>query len=211
MASYLLVENREIIHLGPMEWRQRFFQSELNDMEVEFTVPPVEQGYLQVNGSLEFIPIASVEVPEADMFEELVGPTWTYVNNEAFGVYTKRAGNVEAAKGNMKNMTAARRYERENTPFLYTVQGQQVTVDASRDNRNIFIQKYQLMADNDTVQWKFPEGWLTLTKNELGAIVLAGAAHIQTQFDWEKNICDQIDATSDVTVLKQILDTINGV
>lgn len=210
MASYLLVENRQIIHLGPMEWRQRFFQSELNDLEVEFTVPPVEQGYIKINDNFEFIPVVSVEIPEYDMFEELVGPTWNYDNNQAVGIYTKQQGNISAAKGNMKTIAASKRYEKENAPFTITVQGQSVSVDASRDNRNIFIQKYQLMADTDTVQWKFPEGWLTLTKAELGEVVLAGANHIQAQFDWEKSIIDQIDATDDVPTLKLILEEING-
>lgn len=210
MASYLLVENRQIIHLGPMEWRQRFFQSELNDLEVEYQVPPVEQGYIKINDNFEFIPVVAVEMPEYDMFEELVGPTWTYDNNQATGTYTKQPGNIDAAKGNMKSLVADKRYQKENTPFTMTIQNQLVTVDASRDNRNIFIQKYQLMADTDTVQWKFPETWLTLTKQELGSVVLAGANHIQTQFDWEKSIIDQIDATSDVATLKSILEVING-
>ena len=67
------------------------------------------------------------------------------------------------------------------------------------------------MADGETVKWKFPEGWVELTKTELGGIVAAGAAHIQTQFDWEKNIGDQIDAAPDVDTLKTILNEINGV
>lgn len=212
MANYLLVENRETVLLGPMNWRQRFFQEELKDLEVEFQVPPVEQGYLRVNDSLEFFPIVSIESPEIDLlFEQPVGPFWTYDNNEARGVYQKIPGSIDAAKGNMKTMAANRRYVKENTPFKMTVQGQEVTIDVSRDNRNIFVQKYQMMADGETVQWKFPEGWVELTKIELGGIVAAGAAHIQTQFDWEKNIGDQIDAAPDVDTLKTILNEINGV
>ena len=33
--------------------------------------------------------------------------------------------------------------------------------------------------------FKFPEGWLTLSKEELGLVVSTGATYIQSQFDWE--------------------------
>ena len=49
MANYLLVENRQIVHLGPIPWRHRFIQSELDDLEVDFVVPQSEQGYIKIN------------------------------------------------------------------------------------------------------------------------------------------------------------------
>jgi len=61
------------------------------------------------------------------------------------------------------------------------------------------------MGENDTVNWKFPEGWLTLTKVELGAAVSAGAAHIQGSFDWEKAKIEEIEAAETVEVLDAIV------
>jgi hypothetical protein len=49
------------------------------------------------------------------------------------------------------------------------------------------------MAESDTVNWKFPETWLTLTKTDLSLAVQAGAQYIQSCFDWELNITEQID------------------
>ena len=49
------------------------------------------------------------------------------------------------------------------------------------------------MGDNDTVQWKFPEAWLNLTKQELGLIVATGAGHVQGSFDWEVSKVAEID------------------
>ena len=60
------------------------------------------------------------------------------------------------------------------------------------------------MGDTDTVVWKFPETWLTLTKAELSSVVIAGAAYIQAQFDWEKSVADSIDAAATVDDLKAI-------
>ena len=91
-------------------------------------------------------------------------------------------------------MVAVKRYVKEVAGTKATVQNTEVTVDTSREGRNVFVQKYSLMKTGDTVNWKFPEGWLTLTKIELGTIVTAGQTHIQSFFDWEKDYSDQIDA-----------------
>ena len=60
------------------------------------------------------------------------------------------------------------------------------------------------MSDTETSNWKFPEGWLTLTKSELGQCVSAGATHIQSCFDWEKNYTDRIEAATTKEELLQI-------
>ena len=72
------------------------------------------------------------------------------------------------------------------------MQNVEVTADTNRGDRDIFIQKYLLMNENDVVTWKFPETWLNLTKLELGLIVAAGAAHVQNAFEWEDALVNQI-------------------
>jgi hypothetical protein len=86
-----------------------------------------------------------------------------------------------------------------------TIQGQEVVVDTSRDGRNIFVQKYQMMTDTDVVQWKFPTTWLTLSKADLGLAVTAGAAYVEAQFVWEQSIVNQIEAAVTVDELKAIV------
>jgi hypothetical protein len=86
-----------------------------------------------------------------------------------------------------------------------TIQDLEVTLDTSRDGRNVFIQKYTLMGEDDVVNWKFPEGWLTLTKTELGVAVATGAAHIQGAFDWEKAKVEEIEAAETVEALNAIV------
>lgn len=41
------------------------------------------------------------------------------------------------------------------------------------------------MPDNTTINWKFQNTWLELTKIELGTIVTEGSTYIQSCFDWE--------------------------
>lgn len=204
--EYILVENRKTVLLGPMPWRHRFIQSELDDLGINYTVSPTEpNGYLKITDKVEIFPATIYAPPHDTMYECLAGPFWAFSNNKAAGAYEVLNKNIDHIKADLKTLAANERYIKENTPFKMTVQDIEVTIDASRDNRNIFVQKYSFMNDNETVNWKFPETWLTLTKSELGSIVMAGATHIQTQFDWEVNISQQIDNATTIDALKQIV------
>ena len=205
--QYLLVENKQTILLGPIFWRHRFIQSELDDLDIDYTVPPVEpNAYLKITDNLEVYPIADLLTPQYDStFEQLAGPFWNFDNNVATGHYTVLPRDLEAIKNDLRSLAAAERYRKEVAGVQVTVQNTAVTVDTSRDGRNIFIQKYTLMTDADSVQWKFPETWLTLTRSELGAVVAAGAAHVQSQFDWESTIVAQIAAANNVDDLRSIV------
>lgn len=205
--QYLLVENKQTVLLGPIFWRHRFIQSELDDLDIDYTVPPVEpNSYVKISDELEIYPIADLAIPHHDaIFEQLAGPFWNFDNQVATGHYTVLPRDLEAIKNDLRSLAAAERYRKEVAGVQVTVQNTAVTVDTSRDGRNIFVQKYTLMTDADSVQWKFPETWLTLTRSELGAVVAAGAAHVQSQFDWEGAIVDQIAAASTVDELKTIV------
>ncbi len=205
--KYILVENRQTVHLGPNFWQPRRFQEELNDMEIAFTVPIVDpDGYLQVNESLEFIPIVASSAPALDaQYEQLSGPFYTYENNTATETYTKLDIPLNFVKEALKAIAASERYNKEVKGTTTTIQGREVFLDTARGERDIFFQKYLLMPDNTTVEWKFPDCWLTLTKEDLGAIVFAGVTYIQSQFAWELAIAAQIDAATTVAELKAIV------
>lgn len=205
--DYVLVEKRQSILLGPMPWRHRFFQSELDDLEVEYTLTPaIPTGRIQINQDLEIMPVLQLTSPPIDVvYESPVGPFWTFDDNGAYGTYTKKDNDLDFSKGHLKSVAAAERYRKENLGTTAVIQGTTVTIDTSRDGRNIFVQKYSLMGDNDTVNWKFPEGWLILTKGELGAVILAGSTYIQNQFEWEHTISQQIDNAQTAQELKNIV------
>lgn len=217
--DYLIVENRQTVLLGPMSWRQRMFQEELNDLEVEYTVPATAQGYLKVNDTLEIFPVELEQQAFDPVFESLSGPFWVYNTTEvdsgmegippsytgsAFGNYEVYTLEVPQIQTTLVSMTASQRYNKEIAGTTAIIQGQVVTVDTSREGRTIFVQAYSLMADDDTVDWKFPETWLTLTKTELKSVVDVGAAYIQQQFTWEKTVVDKINTATTVDALKQI-------
>lgn len=203
--QYLLVENKQIVHLGPIFWKHRFIQSELEDLDIVYQVPPVEpNSYLKITDSVEIFPVEPIIQPAYDpTYEQLVGPFWTFTD-VATGTYTITARDLSTIKSVLKEQAAAERYKKEVSGVKVVVQDQEVLVDTSREGRSVFVQKYSMMADTDTVQWKFPSTWLTLTKTELGTGISGGAAHIEAQFVWEQNIVSQIDAALSAEGLKAI-------
>jgi len=192
---YALVHKNKVL-VGPKDWDRGFFLNALKRKGI--TNALISRRPQEV---LPFIIDADTKIYSADvvkdqfdpMVQYLRGPIWTITEDTATANYEAIDTPIEAARANFKNLTATERYKKEITGATAEVQDVTVSLDTTRDGRNIFVQKYTMMGDNDTVNWKFPEGWLTLTKAELGAIVVAGAAHIQAAFDWEKEISDYID------------------
>ena len=208
--NYLLVENREIVHLGPITWRPRFLQSELNDLEVDFTVNPTETGYVKINDSFEIIPIVADVTPQYDpLYNVLAGPFYSYTDQPDGSVgatmtHTVSDNTVDGVRPTLSQQTAAERYRRENLGTTATVQTQVVTIDTSRDNRNTLVQAFLLMTDTDTVQWKFPEGFINLTYPDIELVVKTGALYVQAQFDWEAAKNAELDACTTLEELRAV-------
>lgn len=213
MANYILVENRQIVHLGPIPWRHRFIQSELDDLEVSYTVSPVEQGYVRINDNFEIFPVGEALGDMGDpKWEDPVGPTWEFINDTAIPTYSKIDKPLDQVRQFIKSDVAAKRYIKEAAGTPVTIrEGVTVTADTSRDGRAIFVQVYATLPDGATVDWKFPEGWFNITKEELGAVIAGGFTYIQDQFNWEKTYTDRVDVAVDMTELKAIYDELNPV
>jgi len=195
---YAVIHKEKVI-IGPKGWDRGFFSFRFQQLKINApTMPrtaPTSFPYI-VDENTRIVP-AMVTYEEINtMTQYHRGPVWTIGEGSASALYEAVDTPIEQARANFRNQAADERYKKEVAGTKTTVQDLEVSLDTSRDGRNIFIQKFSLMGDSDTANWKFPEGWLTLTKPELGQIVQVGAAHIQSAFDWEKGINDQIDAAT---------------
>ena len=245
--------------LGPIEWRHRFIQSELDDLEVSFTVPPAEQGYIKINDNFEIFPVGEPVGESLDPnFEQPIGPTWQFVDVEkvldenpqqravvivptAIPTYGKQDKDLGEIRTTVNSLVASIRYNKEQAGtkviLVPEVTGEvtvpkineetkeieqvtetrvlspavEVTADTSRDGRAIFVQVYATMPDGGTVDWKFPEGWMNITKEQLGMVIAGGYSYIQEQFLWEKGITDRVASASTIEDLKTIYNEINPV
>ncbi len=200
---YALVYKNNII-VGPKTWNKGFFEFALNRKKIDFDLIPIKPTPTLPHIINEDTKIYSVETIRDNinpLYQYHRGPLWEIKDDIAIATYEIVETDLEAAKNNFKEFLAAERYTKEVANITTTVQDTEVTVDTSRDGRNIFVQKFMWMSDTDTVDWKFPEKWLLLTKSELGEVIAAGATHVQSAFKWERDISDQIDAETTVADL----------
>lgn len=204
--QYLLVENKQIVHLGPIFWRHRFIQSEVDDLEIDYIVSPTEpESYVKINDSVEIYPVV-LDQPSFDpLYEQLEGPFWNFENQTATGTYNVIARDINHTKDDLKALASSERYKKEISGVKHNIQNTEVTIATDRDSRNIFTQKLIVMNDTDTIQWKLPENWTALSKTDLIDILNAINNHVQAQFDWEKDIVFQINSASTFEELKSIV------
>lgn len=193
---YAVIHKNKVI-IGPKEWNRAFYTFRLKKLGVNpSTMPrtaPESLPYI-IDDDTKVVPATIIHDDVTPMVQHHRGPVWTIQEDSAIAHYQAVDNSIEASRNNFREQAADERYKKEVSGTKVVIQDIEVSIDTSRDGRNIFLQKYSLIGDEDTVNWKFPEGWLTISKAELGVIVMAGAAHIQSAFDWEKSINEQIDA-----------------
>jgi len=193
---YALVHKNKVIS-GPRSWDKAFFEFILKRKKIDFEfIPrnPTAEVPFVIDSDTKIYPAEIVKDNLNPLVEYHRGPLWEIKEDVAVATYDIVEIELGFAKQNVKNLLAAERYSKEVSGTTTTVQDTKVSVDTSRDGRNVFIQKYSLMNNDDTANWKFPEGWFILTKSELGDIINVIAEYVQAAFDWEKEISDQIDA-----------------
>lgn len=202
---YAVVYQDKVI-VGPMDWNRAIFQGSLERKGVISALPRVAPDELPliINEDAKIMR-ATESRPEINpLVEYHYGPIWDTTGDVAVANYEVHDTIIDFARNNFKTLAAEERWKKEEAGTKINIRGTEVSLDTSREGRNVFIQKYSLMNENDTVNWKFPEGWLTLTKAELGLIVSTGAAYIQGCFDWEKGVNDEIDVAATKTELLAI-------
>jgi len=203
---YAIVHKNKII-LGPLEWSQKYFTNILKIRHrIEANVPGVPPKTLpyQINEDTA-IHFVIVNMPEFDpMTQGIEGPFWDLTAPIIVANYGLLNQSIESARSNFEIIAANERYKKEVSGIKITIQGVEVTIDTSRDGRHIYFQKLFLMKENDTVRWKFPEQWLTISKQELAYIVEMGATHIQSVFNWESDVNDQIKTASNAKELYKV-------
>jgi hypothetical protein len=206
--QYLLVKNKQMVLLGPMHWKQRFIQSEMDELEVNYVVPPVEQGYIKITDDLEIFPIVEANMPLIDQtFECHVGPFYEYVNNEAKMTYNSRILNDNDIKHNLKELASDARYKMEIAGTTITLNETEVKLDTDRFTRGQFNGLFATIG-NTTVNWKFGRAFLTIGISEVKQIIFTINNYVQEHFDWEKEIWEEIDLATSMMEFKSIKEKI---
>lgn len=208
--QYLIVEkngNENFVILGPMNWRPTYFKNcLLDDLEIEFNVPLSNdsQSMIVVNENVSIMPVTNLGVTQEydPKIQFPQGPYYNFYETYAEMYYIPENKNIDIVKSELKSQVSANRYNYEIKGVTTTIQSQEVYIWTNREDRALYLQAYQLGANN--VGWKFGDTFLTLTNAELGQIVSACMGHVQAVFDWEGSIVALIDAATTLSELSVI-------
>jgi hypothetical protein len=219
--QYVITNQAEggFILLGPVPWNARYFSAVISDeLDEEITIGKSQEDQVPINIQNGDVFIRRCYTHHNEITNPKIqqhgSPVWEYfetpeiidgVPYHAKATYPVVEKNIDMIKYELKKLTADERWKKESQGIVLTIQGNEVWCDTSRGNRDIFMQKFLLMGENDIVRWKFPSMWLDLTKTDLGIIVSQGAAYIQQQFDWESQIISQVDAATTAQELADIV------
>jgi hypothetical protein len=203
---YVLIDGQYVVN-GPREWNARSFQNTLSDdYEINYVLPQqkTDMEPIVISDTLRILG-ASLTYPNYNpKIEYCDGPYWTYDNDFAAGTFEVKDQPIDLVKSTLKGIVASNRYNTEVAGTTANVQNVMVSVDTSRTNRNTYINAYNLMNDTDTVNWKFSEGWLVLTKEEMLTVVSTGADYINSQFEWESSKVQEIDNCTTLEELNNV-------
>jgi hypothetical protein len=190
--AYLLIEKlndgTDLVVLGPMEWRPRFFQSCLrDDLEIDFFVPLSNDTNeaIIVNEIARIVPVADIGIVGEynPKIQHLAGPYYNIFDTRAESYHTVQDKSIDLIKDELKLLVAANRYRYEIIGTPITIQSVVVPLLTTREDRGLYLQTYQL--GKDLINWKFGSIFLTVSNADLKLIVDAISSHIQAAFDWE--------------------------
>lgn len=208
--QYILVQNQQQIFLGPIDWKQRFIQSEFDDMydqgEISFKyiVPPIEQGYINVGEGFEIFPIIDASLPDCDpLYEDLIGPFYTYANNEATATYDKQDRPLHFIQNSLKDISAAKRYLDENTTITVNTSAGSINVSSDRTSRLQYMNLLHSMG-SDMINFKTNSGFVSLSNADIQLIIDSIHNYVQEKYNWEMDITNQIDNCSNISDLQNI-------
>jgi hypothetical protein len=204
---YVVTYNDQVL-LGPIPWNSRMFMSVIeSDTDLKVNILQSDKDSLPLdfgNGIMvrlchEVRPIINTKIETYD------GPFWSFTDDLGTATYTPRNKPIDIVRSELREQVAAERWNKEISGTKATIQGQEVSISTARGVRDNLIQQYSILSESDTVNWKFPEGWITLSKANLKLCVDACNAHVQQAFTWEQSKVDEINNAADLQALDNIV------
>jgi hypothetical protein len=194
-----LIHNNSL-ELGPFGANVHYINQELEELEVEERVSPESFSQLPIHfsdGLTHIVPTERV-IPEHDPKYHNVGSfTWEIIEEDDVPVkvvftYPIADKTLEEIKELRKQEVSPYRREKENTTITVSVNGTEVEVSTSREERILLASK--LAASPGLHNFKFQNTWLEITTEELQYILNQIDVKVQEAYDWELSKLQEIDA-----------------
>lgn len=206
---YVLTHNDQVL-VGPMVWNARMFNAVIeDDLEIVTNILPSDVSKVPLDlGNGLMIRECVDNYPTLNTKTQMYnGPFWNFTSVPAVAQYVVVDKPLDLVRQELKTKVADARWVLEQKGTTAVIQGQTVTVDTARGSRDVFVQQFLLMPSTTTSQWKFPEGWLVVTKDDLGICVQAGVSHVQNAFGWEATVGNTINSATTLAQLDAIVIT----
>jgi hypothetical protein len=201
---YALIHNNQLI-LGPMKFNVRYFNEELEDLEIDYNVTSnsVSQVPLHIDDVTHIIPVRE-EVPEHDpKFSKLLSFSWSIVRDEnevpieLLLTYPIANKTLDEVKEEIKQYLKPERQRRENSTINVEIGQNTVQVSTSRESRLDYISKF--MSSSGPHNFKFSNDiWLEVENQHLENIIREIDSYVQQQYDWELNKINEIDSCTTI-------------
>ena len=140
-----------------------------------------------------------------EIFNLLEGPIWSFKDSYAEYTYNKIDRPLQEIKNIFKEKITKKRWDREIQGINVTINDKEFFVSTEREKRDNFLKKYLILNENETTQWKFPEEWVELTKENLKTINDSINLYVEQQFIWEKIKHNEIENCQSIEEIKTFI------
>lgn len=194
-----VVKYKDRVVLGIIPWNNKYIMDVMRSRYSELieipSIEPAESEFpLVVNQDITIYP-AEEDRPGSinPLIEFYQGPTWELVGNKVIAHYEVLPLDLNSMKQNYKAKAAFLRYKKEIVGTKINLDGIEYTIETNRESRSKYIERLTSMGDS-SINFKFQEGWVSLTKENMQSVVAAIESHVQTCFSEEYALNVTIDA-----------------
>jgi len=198
------------LELGPFPLNVRYINSELEDLGLEDRISDLSFRRMPIHFSdgLTHLVCAEKIIPEYNpMYYNLGNFTWEIVEEETSSAilpvkvlfrYSISEKTLDEVKNNRKNEISPERKRKENTSITVNVNGVDVIVSTTREERILLTTKLTSLAPGATCNYKFQNTWAELSAENLNHIISQIDVKVQESFDWEFSKRNEVDSCSSI-------------
>ena len=203
---FIIVLNDEIKY-GPIIWNKFIFETILREeFDLNVNLPIQNENFIKVNDFCTIYPVKNLEMKfYNENFDLMEGPIWTFNDTYAAYTYNRIDRPLQEIKNIFKEKITKKRWDREIQGINVTINDKEFFVSTEREKRDNFLKKYLILNENETTQWKFPEEWVELTKENLKTINDSINLYVEQQFIWEKIKHNEIENCQSIEEIKTFI------
>lgn len=189
--------------IRPSVYSRYYFLEYKQDLELPYSYSAPD--ILHLSDTIYLLPFTDPPIPKHNAItEQLSGPYWDETTVPGTGSYNVVDTPLEQAKNSAKQRVANNRFEREDQRITININDVDIAFNTSRENRVKLVTQYNIMLDNDLIDWKYNNTWVQISKPQLLTVLSQINASIQTLFQWERDTVLLINAATNKEELESI-------